>query len=97
MVMVDYYDDFHNIAKRQCVAMGDSMPSLQDLLDEYDRLGTETFSTAHDFTLRQRRLERWAAKARAALADVLRSGAVRDEAQDALSGTPPVVEPARRS
>ncbi|HHY49526.1 MAG TPA: hypothetical protein GYA10_07250 [Alphaproteobacteria bacterium] len=71
------------------------MPSLQDLLDEYDHLGSETFSTPHDFTLRQRRLERWAAKARTALADVVRAGAASDEVQEALTGAPPLLQPTR--
>jgi hypothetical protein len=50
------------------------MESLKDLLEEYDRLGDAAFSTAHDFTRRQRHLEDWAAKARDAIAVLVRHG-----------------------
>lgn len=43
------------------------MNSLRDLLQEYDQLGEAAFSSPHDFTLRQRKLENWAAKARNAI------------------------------
>lgn len=51
------------------------MNSLRELLEEYDRLGEAGFSSPHDFTLRQRKLETWAAKAREALADLAKSRA----------------------
>ena len=50
------------------------MDSLKDLLDEYDQLGDTAFSSAHDFTLRQRHLENWAAKARDAIARLVETG-----------------------
>jgi hypothetical protein len=51
------------------------MNALKDLLDEYDRLGDARFSTAHDFVLRQRHLENWAAKARRAIAELVQRDA----------------------
>lgn len=50
------------------------MESLKNLLEEYDRLGDAAFSTAHDFARRQRHLEDWAAKARDAIARLVRDG-----------------------
>ena len=54
------------------VTRGAAMGSLIELLEEYDRLGSE--GSAHDFVLRQRRLEDWAAKARDAIAALARTG-----------------------
>ena len=47
------------------------MGSLSELLEEYDRLGK--MGSAHDFMLRQRRLEDWAVKARDAIATLART------------------------
>lgn len=70
--------------------------SLRDLLDEYDLLGDAAFSSAHDFALRQRRLANWAAKARDAIAELIRQDARLDapDPQPALSGLPPALESA---
>lgn len=54
------------------------MDSLKDLLDEYDRLGDVRFTSAHDFTARQRQLENWAEKARRAIADLLQQATSSD-------------------
>jgi hypothetical protein len=63
------------------------MDPLTTLLEEYDRLGDAGFSTAHDFTLRQRHLESWAAKARDAIAVIVRDGyRPGTEAQDDGNG-----------
>jgi len=47
-------------------------------LDEYDQLGDASFSSAHDFTLRQRKLETWATKARDAIAELVHATAAKD-------------------
>lgn len=54
------------------------MDSLRDLLDEYDRLGDVRFSSAHDFTARQRHLESWAEKARRAIGEIVQHGSSSD-------------------
>lgn len=55
------------------------MNSLRELIGEYDQLGDTSFSSAHDFTRRQRKLETWAAKAREAIAEVVRTGTMSGE------------------
>ncbi len=51
------------------------MKSLRELLQEFDELGEAGFSSPHDFTLRQRKLENWASKARDAIAELVRANA----------------------
>jgi hypothetical protein len=67
------YEFYHSFARIIVHPVeGRRMGSLTELLEEYDRLGSE--GSAHDFMLRQRRLEDWAVKARDAIAALARTG-----------------------